>query len=188
MCVLVRIDVAGISACQNSENGKLARSLVTQRRHFIERHYIVDRRPVLVLIDPFTEVKVQSKDKTRTAFSVLGGFNRGWPPYHQARASHDAVLMRMHDAAIHRRDVAKIFGNISGSTAMSLVIALDRLESSQDLVHRVKGEQPLPCWKDRAEAGVLSDNWSARREIAGTAITKPSSPQAHVCILSHSKL
>src|SRR6266478_4991142 len=54
MCVLVRIDVAGISACQNSENGKLARSLVTQRRHFIERHYIVDRRPVLVLIDPFT--------------------------------------------------------------------------------------------------------------------------------------
>src|SRR6266478_948442 len=72
-------------------------------------------------------------------------------------------------------------------SAMSLVITLDRFESSQDLVHGVKGEQPLTCGEDRAEAGVLGDDWPASREIARTAITEPSSLQAHVRILSHSK-
>src|SRR5439155_27334428 len=157
--------------------------------------------------------------KGRTVSSVLRGLDSRRPPYHQAGASHDAVIMRMHHAAIHSGAMAEIigiynqvslgghisqfqivqqscqhglgleifFGNISGSAAVSLVIAFDRFESSQDLVHRVKGEQPLTCWEDRAEASVLSDNWPAGREVAGTAITEPSSLQAHVRILSHGK-
>jgi hypothetical protein len=79
------------------------------------------------------------------------------------------------------------FGNTSGSIAVSLVIALDGLESSQDFIHRVKGEQPLTCREDRAEAGVLSDYWPPCREVAGAAIAKPSGFQAYVRILSHCK-
>ncbi len=71
--------------------------------------------------------------------------------------------------------------------AVPFVIALDCFESSQDLVHRVKGEQPLAYREDRAEAGVLRDHWSASRKVAGTAVTEPSSLQAHVRILSHGK-
>src|SRR5438067_2478265 len=171
---------------------------------------MVDRLPILVFIDPFPEVKVQSQAKTRPVSCVLRGFHGCRPPYHQAGARHDAVLMGMDDSAIHRGTVSEIigiynhvslsghvsrvqivqqscqyglgleifFGNTPGSTAVSLVIALDRLESSQDLVHGVKGEQPLVCWKDRAEASVLSDYWPASCEVASAAITEPSGLQA----------
>src|SRR6266478_415070 len=103
---------------------------------------------------------MQSQAKTRTVSSMLSGFDGCRPPYHQAGAGHDAVIMRMDDAAIHGGAAAEIIGiynqvpigrhvsrsqivqqffqhrlglevffrNISGSTAVSLVITLDRLE------------------------------------------------------------
>src|SRR5579864_5052526 len=108
MGMLVGIDVTRISVHQSSESANLVRYLSAHGGRFVERHYTVDRRPVLVFIDPFSEVQVQSHAKVKTSFSERGCLESSRPAYHQACAGHDTLIMGMDHAKVYPRAVAEI--------------------------------------------------------------------------------
>src|SRR5215218_49275 len=71
---------------------------------------------------------------------------------------------------------------------MERVVALDRLDRSQDFVHRSKREETFSGRESPTESGLLGDDWPPGRQIAGAAVAEPAGIGPHVLIAGDGEL
>src|SRR5689334_22126942 len=66
--------------------------------------------------------------------------------------------------------------------AVARVIAFDRVDGSQDVVHRAEAEQALAGGQEFAEPRLLGNHRPPGREIAGAAVAEPARVGANVLV------
>ena len=88
---------------------------------------------------------------------------------------HDAVVEPFSGSGGCRLRMARVVG----------VDAPDRLEN---LLERRECKQPFAGRQDIAEAGVLGDDRTAAREVAGAPVAEPAAAQPHVLVLGYREL
>ena len=71
---------------------------------------------------------------------------------------------------------------------MARVVGVDAPDRLENLLQRREGEQPFAGRQDVAEAGVLGDDRTAAREVAGAAVAEPAAAQPHVLVLGDREL
>src|SRR5687768_15920627 len=78
--------------------------------------------------------------------------------------------------------------NFPGCAPVPLIVGLDRVERTQDLVHRVEAEEPLAGGQELAEPCLLRNDRSAGREVADAAVAEPARARAHVLVPRNGEL
>src|ERR1051326_7357365 len=79
-------------------------------------------------------------------------------------------------------------GNLASGSAVSRVIALDGVQSGEDIVHRGETKQAVPRGNELAEARLLGDHRLRPRQIADAAVAAPAAVEARVLILGNGEL
>src|SRR5687768_873183 len=108
MDMLVRIKVRRRSFYQVDEHLQLTRGLIENCLKRLVLQHAIPRRPGLVLVYPFAQVEMQAQAQVRMSACVVGSLARSGPAHHETGAGHDAVLMRLDNAAIDPGALAEV--------------------------------------------------------------------------------
>ncbi len=108
--MLVGIQVSGVLSKQLAERLELARGLVGNRVFIVSDDNLVKRDPLLIPIDPFGQVQVQTHAEARVSGGIISSRFGSRPADHQAGAGNDTTLLRADDALVDAGAQPEVIG------------------------------------------------------------------------------
>lgn len=101
MHMLVGIEVCWLPTYEAAKVDELPGDFVSNSAFVVEGNNLVERAPRALAEDPFAEIHVDTNRQASVRSSVGGSWLDCRPAHHQARAGHNAALVRSNDAPVY---------------------------------------------------------------------------------------
>lgn len=110
MHMLVGIEVSWLPTHEAPKVDELAGDFAGNSMFVVDWNNLVERTPRALAEDPFAQIHVDPNRQAWVRPSVRGSWLDRRPAHHQARAGHDATLVRSYDALVYATAKPKIVG------------------------------------------------------------------------------